>query len=61
MSAGIVSGYRNPTSHETKEDIYPKVFSDMDCLDILSTISYLLNKLDQRIKPPIDSSEESES
>ena len=53
MSAGIISGYRNPTSHETKADIHPKVFSDMDCLDILSTISYLLNKLDQRKKPAI--------
>lgn len=53
MSGGIVSGFRNPASHETKQDVHPNVFNDMDCLDILSTISYLLNKLDQRKKPPI--------
>lgn len=53
MSGGIVSGFRNPASHETKQDIHPNVFNDMDCLDILSTISYLLNKLDKRKKPPI--------
>jgi len=53
MSGAIVSGFRNPASHETKQDIHPDVFNDMDCLDILSTISYLLNKLDRREKPPI--------
>lgn len=54
MSVGVVSGFRNPTSHEPKTDLYPHVFSDNDCLDILSVISYLLNKLDQRKKPPIN-------
>lgn len=51
MSVGVVAGFRNPTSHEPKTDLYPHVFSDNDCLDILSVISYLLNKLDQRKKP----------
>jgi uncharacterized protein (TIGR02391 family) len=53
LSVGVVSGFRNPVAHETKKDLHPHVFSDSDCLDILSLISYLLNKLDQRKKPPI--------
>jgi uncharacterized protein (TIGR02391 family) len=53
MSVGVVAGFRNPTSHEPKTDLHPHIFSDNDCLDILSLISYLLNKLDQRKKPPI--------
>ncbi|MBE0515555.1 TIGR02391 family protein [Sulfurimonas sp.] len=53
MSVGVVAGFRNPTSHEPKTDLYPHVFNDNDCLDILSIVSYLLTKLDQRKKPPI--------
>ena len=53
MSVGVVAGFRNPASHETKKDLHPHIFSDQDCLDILSLVSYLLNKLDSRKKPPI--------
>lgn len=45
-SAGIVAGFRNPTSHENKKDLHPNIFNDKDCLDILSVISYLFGKLD---------------
>lgn len=53
MSVGVIAGFRNPASHEPKTDLHPHVFNDNDCLDILSIISYLLNKLDQRKKPQI--------
>ncbi len=47
LSGGIVRGFRNPVSHETKHDIYPNIFNDKDCLDVLSLISYLFGKLDK--------------
>ena len=50
LSAGVVSGFRNPTSHENKGDLHPKIFSDKDCLDILSLASYLFTKLDKSRK-----------
>lgn len=53
LSSGVVAGFRNPASHETKKDLHPHVFNDRDCLDILSLVSYLLNKLDGRKKPTI--------
>ena len=61
LSVGLISGFRNPVAHEPKTDIHPSLFNDKDCLDILSLTSYLLNKLDQRVKPPIEDSEETES
>jgi len=61
LSVGLISGFRNPVAHEPKKDIHPSLFNDKNCLDILSLTSYLLNKLDQRVKPPIDSSEETKS
>lgn len=51
MSAGVITGFRNPAQHETKNDIYPNIFNDQDCLDVLSIISYLMHKLNQRKKP----------
>ena len=50
ISAGAVVGFRNPMSHEVKEVLYPKIFNDKDCLDILSMISYLFGKLDKTKK-----------
>ena len=61
LSVGLISGFRNPVAHEPKTDIHPSLFNDKDCLDILSLTSYLLNKLDQRVKPPIEDSKETES
>ena len=53
FSVGVIAGFRNPTSHEPKTDLYPHIFSDEDCLDILSMVSYLFKKLDSRKKPII--------
>lgn len=50
LSKGLIEGFRNPTHHETKDDIYPDLFGDKDCLDILSLISYLMHKLDKSKK-----------
>jgi uncharacterized protein (TIGR02391 family) len=44
LSAGLIQGFRNPTSHETHKswDI-----GEQDCLDILSLASYLFRQLDK--------------
>lgn len=53
LSKGIITGFRNPglghTSLTKAQKI--KIFSDRNCLDILSTISYLFNRLEKRKKP----------
>lgn len=46
LSKGLISGFRNPAAHEKKQDLQPDIFSDKDCLDILSLISYLITKLE---------------
>ena len=50
LSAGAVVGFRNPVAHEVRETLYPKIFNDKDCLDILSVLSYLFGKLDKTKK-----------
>lgn len=46
LSAGLMQAVRNPTAHEPAVD-WP--ISKEDCLDILSFISFLFNKLDQAV------------
>jgi uncharacterized protein (TIGR02391 family) len=46
LSRGVVTGFRNPISHTTVDAAVPAVFSELDCLNILSTVSYLLTRLD---------------
>lgn len=53
LSKGIITGFRNPglghISLTKAQKI--KVFSDRNCLDILSTISYLFDRLEKRKQP----------
>ncbi len=46
LSRGVVTGFRNPVAHTTVDAVVPSVFSELDCLNILSTVSYLLTRLD---------------
>jgi len=52
LSMGVMTGFRNPNSHTslTKAERI-KHFTDRNCLDILSTISYLFDRLENRKKP----------
>ncbi|MDZ7658708.1 TIGR02391 family protein [Fodinibius sp.] len=50
LSKGVMQGFRNPAIHDFKKDIFPKIFNDRDCLDILSLTSYLIHKVDQTNK-----------
>ncbi|MDO9000646.1 MAG: TIGR02391 family protein [Bacteroidota bacterium] len=47
LSMGIVSGARNPISHEEIVDLRDSgLFSEKDCLDMLSLLSHLFKRLD---------------
>ena len=47
LSVGIVSGYRNPLSHETHNDLSATgVITEQHCLDALSVLSLLHTRLD---------------
>lgn len=47
FSRGVVTGGRNPLSHEEIDDLRDSdLFSEKDCLDLLSLISHLFKRLD---------------
>ncbi|RJP46469.1 MAG: TIGR02391 family protein [Desulfobacteraceae bacterium] len=46
LSRGVISGFRNPISHAPIDSTVPEVFSELDCLNILSLVSYLVTRLD---------------
>lgn len=46
LSRGLITGFRNPISHAPIDSVVPNTFSELDCLNILSLISYLLTRLD---------------
>lgn len=47
MSRGLITGFRNPINHSPIDTLIPKVFSEVDCLDILSITSYLINRIEK--------------
>ncbi len=51
MSMGVMAGVRNPLVHEEKKELKTtNLFSEKDCLDILSLISHLFRRLDDAEK-----------
>lgn len=52
-SQGVVTGFKNPvTSHATETELKERgLFSEKDCLDVLSLISHMLKRLEGRKKP----------
>jgi uncharacterized protein (TIGR02391 family) len=53
LSMGIVSGARNPISHEEIVDLREsKLFTEKDCLDMLSLLSHLYKRLDDADEAP---------
>lgn len=53
LSRGVIAGFRNPISHEPMDSMVPAVFSELDCLNILSLVSYLITRLDNvTVNPP---------
>ncbi|MHA6697740.1 TIGR02391 family protein [Chryseobacterium sp. A321] len=53
LSMGIVSGARNPISHEEIGDLRDsKLFTEKDCLDMLSLLSHLFKRLEDAEPAP---------
>lgn len=51
MSMGMMAGVRNPLAHEEKIELKETgLFSENDCLDMLSLLSHLFRRLDDAIK-----------
>ncbi len=46
LSRGVVTGFRNPMSHAPMDANVPAVFTELDCLNVLSLVSYLVTRLD---------------
>ncbi|MBI4687294.1 MAG: TIGR02391 family protein [Nitrospirae bacterium] len=46
LSRGVVTGFRNPISHRPIDTNVPALFTELDCLNILSLVSYLLTRMD---------------
>lgn len=47
LSMGVVKGARHPVAHEEIEDLRESgMFTEKDCLDVLSIISHLMRRLD---------------
>ncbi len=46
LSRGVVAGFRNPIAHGPIDSNVPAVFSELDCLNVLSLVSYLITRLD---------------
>lgn len=51
LSQGIIAGGRNPLSHEEHDELrISDLFSEKDCLDLLSLLSHLFKRLDNSTK-----------
>lgn len=51
FSQGIIAGGRNPLSHEEVNELkISDLFSEKDCLDLLSLLSHLFKRLDNSVK-----------
>ncbi|MCE9776351.1 TIGR02391 family protein [Shewanella algae] len=50
LSLGLIAGFRNPIAHSPIDEIIPSTFNDVDCLDVLSLASYLISRVERRIK-----------
>lgn len=46
LTRGLVMGFRNPINHAPMSAVVPNVISEIDCLNVLSLISYLTTRLD---------------
>jgi len=46
MTRGLMAGFRNPMNHKPFDILVPGTFSRLDCLNILSLVSYLTTRLD---------------
>lgn len=53
LTRGVMAGFRNPMNHQPFDALVPSTFSQIDCLNILSLISYLATRLDHVVEESI--------
>ncbi|NJS36189.1 MAG: TIGR02391 family protein [Brachymonas sp.] len=41
LTRGLMAGFRNPINYAPISKIVPNIFTELDCLNILSLVSYL--------------------
>lgn len=46
LTKGLMQGFRNPINHAPIDEVVPRIFTELDCLNILSLVSYLISRLD---------------
>jgi uncharacterized protein (TIGR02391 family) len=46
LTRGLIQGFRNPINHAPMARIVPSMINEVDCLNILSLISYLSSRID---------------
>lgn len=46
LTRGLMTGFRNPINHAPVSSVVPEIISELDCLNILSLVSYLSTKID---------------
>ncbi len=46
LTRGLMTGFRNPMNHSPVSSVVPEIISELDCLNILSLVSYLSKRLD---------------
>jgi uncharacterized protein (TIGR02391 family) len=50
LTRGLIKAFRNPINHAPVAAVVPDVISELDCLNILSLVSYLTARLDNAIQ-----------
>lgn len=54
FTQGVMKGFRNPVNHSSMGNVVPKFFTELDCLNVLSLVSYLITKLDNvKVNPRV--------
>lgn len=46
LSTGVMASFRNLASHMPADKLVPEQLSELDCLNILGLISYLLERME---------------
>ncbi|WP_027214959.1 TIGR02391 family protein [Burkholderia sp. WSM2232] len=47
LTRGLFKGFRNPINHAPMSSVVPQMISELDCLNILSLVSYLASRLEK--------------
>lgn len=53
LTRGLMCGFRNPINHAPMASVVPTLISELDCLNVLSLVSYLAAKLEYSEGQPI--------